>query len=91
MTMTKWLSGGKRPARALMVIVFAAATAPYSTGADKDKVIGTFNAYVDSDLCAHLMLGPITDGRIQCSKDTRKQGSNSVLVRLGDNLVLDVN
>ncbi|MCX6628944.1 MAG: BON domain-containing protein [Candidatus Solibacter sp.] len=91
MTMTKWLSCGNRPARALMAIVVTATVAPYGLGADKDKTVGTFNAYVDSDLCAHLMLGPITEARLQCSKDTRKQGSNSVLVRLGDNLVLDVN
>ncbi|MCX6628447.1 MAG: BON domain-containing protein [Candidatus Solibacter sp.] len=74
-----------------MAVVLAAAVAPYGFGADKDKTVGTFNAYVDSDLCAHLMLGPITDARLQCSKDSRKQGSNSVLVRLSDNLVLDVN
>jgi hyperosmotically inducible periplasmic protein len=91
MTMTKWLLCGNRPARALMGIVLAATAAQYSLGADKAKAVNTFNAYVDSDLCAHLMLGPITDARIQCSKDTHKQGSNSLLVRLGDNLLLDVN
>jgi hyperosmotically inducible protein len=37
------------------------------------------------------MLGPITDKRIECSKDTHKQGAESVLVRLDDNLVFEVN
>jgi osmotically-inducible protein OsmY len=72
-----------------MIIVLAACAAQYSPGADKP--VGTFNAYVDSDLCSHLMLGPITDARIECSKTTNKQGSNPVLVRLSDNLVFDVN
>ena len=88
MTMTQWLSCGKRPARAVMVIVLAAGAAQYSPGADKP--VGTFNAYVDSDLCSHLMLGPITDARIECSKTTNKQGSNPVLVRLSDSLIFDV-
>jgi hyperosmotically inducible periplasmic protein len=91
MTMTKGFLCGRVPARALVGIVLAAAVGPYGFGADKDKTVGTFNAYVDSDLCAHLMLGPITEARLQCSKDSHKQGSNSVLVRLADNLVLDVN
>jgi hyperosmotically inducible periplasmic protein len=91
MTMTKWLTCGKRPARAFMGIVLAATAAQYSPAADKGKTVDTFNAYVDSDLCAHLMLGPITEARQQCSKDSHKQGSNPVLVRLNDNLLLDVN
>lgn len=72
-----------------MVVVLAACAAQYSPGADKP--VGTFNAYVDSDLCSHLMLGPITDARIECSKTTHKQGSNPVLVRLADSAVFDVN
>ena len=51
----------------------------------------TFHAYVDSDLCARLMLGPITEERVDCSTKTSKQGSSPVLVRLQDNGVLDVN
>jgi osmotically-inducible protein OsmY len=70
-------------------MVLAAAAARYSPGADKK--IETFNAYVDSDLCAHLMLGPISEARMECSKDTHKQGSGPVLVRLSDNLIFDVN
>ena len=71
-----------------MGIVLAAAAAQLSPGADK---IDTFNAYVDSDLCSRLMLGPITEGRLGCSKTTHEQGSDAVLVRLSDNLVLEVN
>jgi osmotically-inducible protein OsmY len=57
----------------------------------KDDKISTFYAYVDSDVCARLMLGPITESRIDCSKKTYKQGSNIVIVRLNDNTVFSVN
>ena len=50
----------------------------------------TFNAYVDSDICAHLMLGPINSPRIACSQKTHKDGSNPVLVNLGNNAVYSV-
>ena len=53
--------------------------------------ISTFHAYVDSDLCARLMLGPITQSRMQCSQQTFKDGSSPVVVRLKDNVVLSVN
>lgn len=56
----------------------------------KDEV-ATFHAYVDSDLCARLMLGPITTERVGCSEKTHKEGSNPVVVRLKDNTVFDVN
>ena len=46
---------------------------------------------MDSDLCARLMLGPITPARIECSQKTHKEGSAPVLVRLSNNMVLDVN
>jgi osmotically-inducible protein OsmY len=51
----------------------------------------TFPAYIDSDLCARLMLGPITEARVSCSEKTHKEGSNAVVVRLKDNTVFDVN
>jgi len=57
----------------------------------KDDKISTFHAYVDSDVCARLMLGPITESRMECSKKTYKQGSNLVIVRLNDNTVFTVN
>jgi len=53
--------------------------------------VPSFHAYVDSDLCARLMLGPITTARVDCSVKTYKDGSNPVLVRLTDNTVFDVN
>jgi hypothetical protein len=53
--------------------------------------ISTFHAYVDSDLCSRLMLGPITTPRISCSQQTHKDGALPVLVRLKDNTVFDVN
>ena len=55
------------------------------------KETSTFHVYVDSDLCARLMLGPITSSRIACSRKTETEGSNSVLVRLTDNTVFDIN
>jgi hyperosmotically inducible protein len=56
-----------------------------------EKEISTFPAYVDSDLCARLMLGPITSKRVACSQQTHKEGSQPVLVRLSNDMVLDVN
>ena len=56
-----------------------------------EKEVSRFNAYVDSDLCARLMLGPITSERVECSQKTFKDGSDPVLVRLSNNMVLDVN
>lgn len=53
--------------------------------------VSTFRAYVDSDLCARLMLGPITPARMECSQSTAKEGSNPVLVRLQNNMVVTVN
>jgi len=53
--------------------------------------ISNFHAYVDSDLCARLMLGPITPERIQCSQSTYKEGSHPVLVRLSNNMVFTAN
>src|SRR5215469_17505231 len=53
--------------------------------------VNTFHAYVDSDLCARLMLGPITESRIGCSQSTIKEGSSPVLVQLQNNMVFTVN
>jgi hyperosmotically inducible periplasmic protein len=62
--------------------------APCCFGADE---VSSFSAYVDSDLCARLMLGPITAERVQCSQSTFKDGAQAVLVRLRNNMVLTVN
>jgi osmotically-inducible protein OsmY len=61
------------------------------TAQPADKQQETFKAYVDSDLCAHLMLGPISPERIECSRSTNKKGSEAVLVRLSNNQVFEVN
>jgi len=63
----------------------------FSAGACIGAEISTFHAYVDSDLCSRLMLGPITTPRISCSQQTHKDGALPVLVRLKDNTVFDVN
>ena len=51
----------------------------------------TVRAYVDTDLCARLMLGPVTPARIECSQSTAKDDAPPVLVRLRNNMVLSVN
>jgi hyperosmotically inducible periplasmic protein len=56
-----------------------------------EKEVSNFKAYVDSDLCARLMLGPITPERVECSQTTHKEGSGPVLVRLSNGMVLNVN
>jgi osmotically-inducible protein OsmY len=62
-----------------------------TTALTAEKKVGTFKAYADSDVCAHLMLGPLSQERIECSRTTHKQGSEPVLVRLEDNWVFEVN
>ena len=71
----------------LLLTLLATAGIPLAA----ENKVDTFNAYVDSDLCAHLMLGPISPERVECSRSTYKEGSNPVLVRLQDNLVFEVN
>ncbi len=56
-----------------------------------DKETTTIQAYVDSDICSHLYTGSLTPARMECTKDTYKQGSNPVLVRLTDKWVFEVN
>lgn len=75
--------------KAILVLVVAALGSTVVCAAEKE--ISTFPAYVDSDLCARLMLGPITSERVACSQQTHKEGSEPVLVRLSNNMVLDVN
>jgi osmotically-inducible protein OsmY len=71
------------------VLLLLYTSAPSSLAKEDD--VPSFYAYVDSDLCARLMLGPITTSRVDCSVKTFKQGSNPVLVRLDDNTLLSVN
>ena len=56
-----------------------------------DLPVETFHGYADSDICARLMLGPITEGRVECGVKTAKDGAGPVLIRLQNNLVLSVN
>jgi hypothetical protein len=42
----------------------------FSSGVCGSEEVSTFHAYVDSDLCARLMLGPVTPSRIECSQKT---------------------
>jgi hyperosmotically inducible protein len=65
-------------------------TSAMETALTAEKKVDTFTAYADSDLCAHLMLGPISPERIECSRTTYKKGSGPVLVRLRDNFVFEV-
>ncbi len=53
--------------------------------------VSTFRSYVDTDICARLMLGPITPSRVECSQKTAKDKPESVLVRLRNNMVFTVN
>ena len=73
-----------------LALVFVASLANQIVCA-AEKEMSTFKAYVDSDLCARLMLGPITSARVECSQKTSKEGSESVLVRLSNDMVLGVN
>ncbi len=60
------------------------------SGLSEKAVESSFHAYVDSEICAHLMLGPITDKRIECSKDTHSNGDRPAIVRVSDNSVFEV-
>jgi len=71
-----------------VILALATLIVPFGFAANE---VSRFPAYVDSDLCARLLLGPITPERIQCSKSTFKDGSQPVLVRLQNNMVLSVN
>jgi hyperosmotically inducible periplasmic protein len=72
---------------AFALIVFLSSEIVYAA----EKEISNFRAYVDSDVCARLMLGPITSDRVACSQKTHKEGSTPVLVRLSNNMILTVN
>jgi hypothetical protein len=75
----------KRSAYILMVAAFGA------TGLVAADEISTIKAYVDTDVCSHLLVGPISTERMNCSKSTYKDGSDPVLVRLSNNMVFGVN
>jgi osmotically-inducible protein OsmY len=72
--------------KVLLIVVCAGGSLMFA--ADE---ISTFNAYVDSDVCARLMLGPITTSRVECSQKTYKEGSEPVLLRLNNYMILEAN
>ncbi|HTF62139.1 MAG TPA: BON domain-containing protein [Edaphobacter sp.] len=76
--------------RGVLVVILLMTTA-LETAITAEKKVETFKAYADSDLCAHLMLGPISPERIECSRTTYKQGSEPLLVRLQDSTLFEVN
>lgn len=61
------------------------------TGAANAAEITTIKAYVDTDVCAHLLLGPINTNRTECSAKAFKQGDQPVLVQLSNNAVFGIN
>lgn len=71
-------------------VALLAASAALCFAADPAK-LKTIQGYADSDICARLMLGPISPERIECSQSTHKEGAAPQLVRLSDNLVFEVN
>jgi osmotically-inducible protein OsmY len=74
----------------MKAIVLSLMAALFAGGLPAGEV-SNFQAYVDSDLCARLMLGPLTNTRVECSKSTFKEGSLPVLVRLPNNMVFTPN
>jgi hypothetical protein len=74
----------------IVPVVLLAASAVLCFAADPSK-IQTIQGYADSDICARLMLGPITPERIECSQSTHKEGAAPQIVRLTDNLIFEVN
>ena len=71
-------------------MVLLAASAALCFAADPSK-IQTIQGYADSDLCARLMLGPISPERIECSQSTFKDGAAPQIGPPQDNLVFEVN
>jgi len=69
------------------VLPIALAFSGIITAAD----ITTIKAYVDTDVCSHLLLGPISPERMECSGKAFKQGDEPVLVQLTNNAVFNVN
>jgi osmotically-inducible protein OsmY len=67
------------------------ALALFGLSAPAADEVSTFRSYVDTDICARLMLGPITETRIGCTQQTAKDKAEPVLVRLRNNMVFTVN
>src|SRR3954454_4848723 len=74
-----------------MKSALVAAFALFGLSAPAADEVSTFRSYVDTDVCARLMLGPITESRIGCTQQTAKDKAQPVLVRLSNNMVFTVN
>jgi osmotically-inducible protein OsmY len=74
-----------------MKTAIAAVLALFGLPAPAADEVSTFRSYVDTDICARLMLGPITKSRIGCTEQTAKDKAEPVLVRLRNNMVFTVN
>jgi len=74
----------------MRITLLATAALLYQCGAWAAE-ISTFRAYVDTDICARLMLGPITPSRTECSQTTGKDNAQPVLVKLTNNMVFTPN
>ena len=81
--------GTRRMGTFLLSMVLLVSSAVTLTAADQPPE--SLHTYVDSFICARLMLGPISESRIGCSISTAKDGANPVLVLLHNNMVLEVN
>jgi hyperosmotically inducible protein len=79
---------GDAPMKKLACILFCVVV---FSGVITAAEISTIKTYVDSDLCSHLVLGPINAERKDCSTKTFKEGSEPVLVQLSNNMVFQVN
>jgi osmotically-inducible protein OsmY len=75
----------------ILRFTYLAAAAVTLSGVITAAEISTLQAYVDTDVCSHLLIGPITPERSECSKTSLKDGSDPVLVRLTNNMVFFVN
>jgi BON domain len=75
----------------ILLLLPAVITASSGLSSAASLPIETFPAYIDSDICARLMLGAIDDERISCGVKTYKNGAGVVVIRLQNNLVLTPN
>ena len=73
-----------------LIAILVLLVLPCQSGFGADE-ISTIRAYVDTDICARLLLGPISDERKECSAKMGKDKNEPVLVGLSNNMVFSVN
>lgn len=76
---------------AMKRLVYVTVAALAVCGASAAAEVTTIKAYIDTDVCSHLLLGPITEQRMDCSKKAFKQGDQPTLVQLSNNRVFQIN